>query len=267
MPIETSVKTKRISRDEFYKLDYKVMGLAFSVHNDFGKFWNENIYQKELAFCCRQAGFDNVLVEVPITVSYKDFYKKFYVDLLIDDAVLYELKAVKALSGEHQRQTLNYMFLLDMSFGKLMNFSASSLEYRFVTTNISTEERFKFAAETEQWIDLNPESKWLKELMVVLLQEWGAFLDTDLFVQAICHFLGGEEQVVTKVAVFSGRHQLGYQKMALLTPQVAIKISSVTTDFNYYEQHLLRLVRHTRLQAIQWINFNHARIQFKTIMA
>ena len=265
MPIETKVRTRKISRDDFYQLDYKVMGLAFTVHNDFGRFWDERIYQRELAHCCINAGFDNVLIEAPIIVSYKDFRKRYFVDLLIDDAIVYEFKAVKELRGEHHRQTLNYLFLFGLTFGKLLNFRPSSLESRFVSTTVATNDRFRFVVDEAQWVNLDAESEWLKALMLDLLHEWGAFLDTNLFVQAVAHFRGGEERVLKDVQVLGGSRRLGYQRMNLLTPEVAFKISAITSDLNFYEQHLQRILNHTALRAIQWINLNHNKIQFKTI--
>lgn len=78
MPIIHSVWIKAISEEEFHVLDYKVMGLAFSIQRELGRFWNEMIYQKELAYRCQQAGFEHVATEVPIRVSYQDFNKFYY---------------------------------------------------------------------------------------------------------------------------------------------------------------------------------------------
>ncbi|MFQ5866000.1 MAG: hypothetical protein ACE5IW_12300 [bacterium] len=50
MPIKPSVQTKPISYDDFHSLDYEVMGIVFSIHRDLGRFWNEKIYQNELAY-------------------------------------------------------------------------------------------------------------------------------------------------------------------------------------------------------------------------
>jgi GxxExxY protein len=109
MPIEQTVRAKLISDDEFHFHDYEVMGLAYSIHNDLGRLWNEKIYQNELAYRCQKAGFEKVDTEVAIHVSYQDFRKTLYTDLLLNNLLLYELKAVQALTGEHHKQTLNYL--------------------------------------------------------------------------------------------------------------------------------------------------------------
>jgi len=265
MPIEHAFKTKLISDDDFHALDYQVMGLAFFIHRELGRLWNEKIYQNELAYCCQKAGFEKVNTEAPIQVSYQDFQKLFYVDLLLNDAVIYELKTLQILTGEHHQQTLNYLFLLGMPHGKLINMRPPSVESRFVSTRLTFKKRYEYVIEDQDWQELDEDSTWLKQLVVNLLKEWGAFLDTALFYDAIKHFRGGEENVVKKIKVLNGAHILGTQKVHLLNSEIAFKISSMTKDEKYYEHHLRRFIHYTLLKAIQWINFNHDQIVFKTI--
>jgi hypothetical protein len=202
---------------------------------------------------------------VPIVVIFEDFKKYYFLDLLINGAGVYELKTVTRLDTEHQRQILNYLFLLGLSYGKLINFRPSSVEYRFVTTTVKPQDRFQFVIDDSKWINLEAESACLKETIVELLQEWGAYLDTSLFYQAITFFRGGGENVVQNVGVYSGSMELGVQKMNLLTPKIAFKLSSIRNDLAHYERHLCRCLHHTHLEAIQWINFNRKIITFKTI--
>ena len=216
MPIEHAVKTKFISEDEFHDIDYEVMGLAFSIHSELGRLWNEKIYQNELAFRCQKSGFEKVKTEVPILVSHQDFRKCFYVDLVLDDTVIYELKVVKALAGEHHQQTLNYLFLLGMQHGKLINMHPASVDSRFVSTSLTRQSRFNYKIEDQGWQALDKDSVWFKQTMMSLLDDWGAFLDTTLFYDAIKHFRGGEENVVKKIRVMNGRNALGMQKVHFL---------------------------------------------------
>ena len=107
MPIKSTVMIESISEDDFYLLDHKVMETVFSIHNDLGRFCDEKIYQNELAYRCQAVGFDTVATEVPIQVSFRDFQRLYYLDLLINNRVMYELKTVSALTGEHRKQALN----------------------------------------------------------------------------------------------------------------------------------------------------------------
>lgn len=265
MPIEYAFKTKSISEDDFYELDYDVMGLVFSIHRELGRLWNEKIYQNELAYCCQKAGFEKVAIEEPIQVSYQDFRKLYYVDLVLNDAVIYELKTVQILTGEHHQQMLNYLFLLGMQHGKLINMRPPSVESRFVSTGLTPEKRYDYTIDDQYWQELDEDSIRLKELMVNLLNEWGAFLDTSLFYDAIEHFFGGEENVVKTIEARNGTRVMGRQKVHLINSEIAFKISSMTRDEKYYEHHLRQFLQYTLLKAIQWINFNHDLIVFKTI--
>ena len=265
MPIKHSGQVKRLSEDDFHLLDYEIMGLVFSIHRELGRFWNEKIYQNEIANRCQKAGFEKVATEVPIDVSYKDFNKYYYIDVLIDNAVVYELKTVQVLTGEHRKQTLNYLFLMGMQHGKLINMRPSSVEHRFVSTRLTSEKRNDFMIDDLEWQELDGDSIWLKQLLISLLDEWGAFLATNLFYDAIYHFRDGEENVVKNIEVVNGSNVLGMQRVHLINPEVAFKISSITKAEAFYEQHLRRFIQYTSLKAIQWINFNHNIIVFKTI--
>jgi GxxExxY protein len=265
MPIECSEKIIPILEDEFHLLDYKVMKLVFSIHNEFGRLWNEKIFQNEFARRCRTAGFEKVKTEVPIKVSCQGFQKTFFIDLLLNNAIVYELKAVKKLSGEHHLQTINYLLLISAHHGKLINMRSPSVESRFVSTRLTKEKRYDYTILDHHWLNIDEKSKWLKQTMIDLIAEWGAFLDTDLFYSAINHFLGGEDKVIHKILVKNGDQLLGRQKVYLINSDIAFKISSMSKDEKYYEQNLKRILIYTSLKAIQWINFNHNQIKFKTI--
>jgi len=266
MPIEHTFQIQPVSDDEFHALDYNVMSLVFAMHNAMGRLWSEPVYQHELAYRCREAGFEKVDIEAPIRVSYRDFHKTLYADLLLNDAVLYELKAVQTLLGEHQQQTLTYLLLLGMPHGKLVNLRPPSVESRFVSTRLRPAKRYDFAVDDREWRSLDEESLELKQLVENLLNDWGAFLDTALFYDAVIHFRGGKENVIKPVKVMNGSRFLCMQKTHLLNPETAFKFSSLTQDRKSYEQQLRRFLHFTSLKTIQWINFNHHHIEFKTLL-
>lgn len=173
---------------------------------------------------------------------------------------------MQILTGAHQQQTLNYLFLLGMQHGKLINMRPSSVESRFVSTGLTSEKRHNYKIEDQYWQGIDEDSVRLKSLMVNLLNEWGAFLDTSLFYDAIIHFRGGEDNVVKTVEARNSTHVMGRQKVHLLNPEIAFKISSMAKEEKYYEHHLCQFLHYTSLKAIQWINFKHDLIVFKTII-
>jgi GxxExxY protein len=265
MPIETKRNIKRITGQEFYEIDYQVTGLAFAIHNEFGRLWGKKIYQNELADRCREAGFADVETEVPIVVSHKDFCKEYSIDLLLQNAIVYELKTVSKLNSEHDKQALNYLFLLGLQHGKLINFRPASVEKRFVSTTVLPKDRYDLAFDDKHWLDIDKDSAELKALVIELLLDWGAFLETNLFFEAICHFRGGEEQVIKEIDVIRNGANKGKQKCPLLNQNTAFQLTAITKGIDNFEQHLNRFINLTRLDAIQWVNFNHRKISFKTI--
>lgn len=265
MPIMYNVKIEPIAKDDFYALDYKVMGLVFAIHQKLGRFWDEAIYQNELAYQIRKVGLGEAALEVPIHLSHRGFTKDYFMDLLLNSAVLYELKTVQALTGEHQKQALNYLLLTGMHHGKLINMRPSSVESRFVSTNITPAKRYEFSLDETEWQDLDEDSVNFKRLMVDLLNDWGAFLSTDLFYDAVIHFRGGEENVIKEIEVVEDGRLIGTEKKHLLNPKTAFNISAVTRNARQHAEHLRRMICHTNLKAVQWVNFNHDLIAFRTL--
>jgi GxxExxY protein len=60
-------------------------------------------------------------------VSYEDFIKVYYIDLLINNAI-YELKTAQILTGEHEKQTINYLMLTGLNHAKLINMRPPSVQ-------------------------------------------------------------------------------------------------------------------------------------------
>jgi GxxExxY protein len=107
MPIVCSIEMKRFDQDSFHTLDKKVMSHAFDLHNNVGRFCDEPIYQDELAQRCRNNAI-GANREVPIRVSHCSFVKSYYLDLVIESGIIYELKAVNRLCKKHDTQLINY---------------------------------------------------------------------------------------------------------------------------------------------------------------
>ncbi|MCI0698974.1 hypothetical protein L0337_44105 [candidate division KSB1 bacterium] len=98
------------------------------------------------------------------------------------DYQIYELKTVSKLSPEHDKQALQYLFLLGLQHGKVINFRPASVEKRFVSTTLLPEDRYDLVFNDKQWLALDEDSTWLKALIVELVMDWGAYLETSLFI-------------------------------------------------------------------------------------
>ncbi|MDR1155452.1 MAG: GxxExxY protein [Bacteroidales bacterium] len=108
---------------------YKHKGLTdeiiqafYCVYNELGFGFLENVYQNALYFELSNRGF-KIEPQKAIDVYYKtQLVGKYRADLLVNDLVILELKAVDYLIKEHELQLINYLKATDKEVGLLLNF-------------------------------------------------------------------------------------------------------------------------------------------------
>ncbi len=264
MPIRTSVPIRLFDQEAFHQVDKRVTGIAFDIHNEFGRFLEERLYQRELTRRCRASGLE-VQPELEISVSLGDFNKYYLADHLINQGVIIELKAATALSPAHKGQTLNYLFLCGLHHATMLNFRTERVQHEFVSTRLTSAYRHRYEFVALDWEPLTSRCRELADIMDRVLTEWGAFLDPLLYRDALTFFLGGEERVVREIGVQSGDQLIGTQKVHLLTDDVAFSVTSSIHRPDLVREHQRRFLKHTSLRAMQWINLNHHQIEFRTI--
>lgn len=264
MPVESGVEVRTIDQERFHALDKVVMRHVFNIHNELGRFCDERVYQEELARRCRTEGFE-VHRELPFRAVYQGFSKTYYLDLLVNRGVIYELKAVEALNHTHQMQLINYLLLVGLSHGKLVNLRPTSVESRFVSTSLCHQDRITFRLADSGWKGNDPMSHQLHKTLRALLEDWGAFLDANLYREALLSFLNGPGAGVQPIDIEVNSRVVGTQKMCMLNAETAWHLYCVRQDLASYETHLLRLLRHTRLDKMHWINLNQRDVTLKTL--
>jgi len=106
----------------------RVIGHAIEVHRVLGPGLLESTYQQCLAHEFRLHGIPFRLQQT-MPVEYKGVHLDcgYRIDLLVDDRLILELKAVEAVSGIHRAQLLTYMKLSGISTGLLINFNVQRL--------------------------------------------------------------------------------------------------------------------------------------------
>jgi len=249
---------------EFHALDRIVMRHSFDIQNELGRLCSEKIYQRELVRRCRLDNrIDCVESEVAIPISYKKFTKVFRADIVINGFIIYEIKAVESLMPEHDAQLLKYLMISSRQFGKLINFKPHSVDSRFVTTTISREDRFEYSIEKTDWN--NNACIRLEELFIPLLEVWGLFLSPSLYTEGLTYILGGKELVINGVQVISDQDYVGHQKFYMLDETSAFKITSICSEANNFERNVYKLLNHTGLHQILWINFMHHTVNMKAL--
>ena len=103
----------------------KIIGAAYKVHNTLGSGFLEKVYQNSLAIELRPLGF-LFDIEKPIKVYYRgEIVGDYIADIIVDDKVIIEIKAVKELSSIHEVQLVNYLKATGIEVGLLINFGKS----------------------------------------------------------------------------------------------------------------------------------------------
>ena len=113
-----------------YDLAGQVIGLAMKVHRTLGFGFLESVYQKALLYEIAKAGL-KVESDRLIQVKYESvIVGDFKADLLVNDELIVELKAVSNTVIEHEIQLVNYLAATGKEIGLLINFGARSLEFK-----------------------------------------------------------------------------------------------------------------------------------------
>ncbi|MFT7299089.1 MAG: GxxExxY protein [Sphingobacteriales bacterium] len=113
-------------------ITYKINGCAMKVHNTLGNGFQEVIYQRCLAIELKIAGLR--FKREKEQIIYYDGYKvgTRRADFIVEDEVIVELKAVINLVDAHLAQAKNYVVAYDKDIGLLINFGATSLQFKKV---------------------------------------------------------------------------------------------------------------------------------------
>ncbi|HOD77830.1 MAG TPA: GxxExxY protein [Syntrophorhabdus sp.] len=107
----------------------KVIGAAIDVHKEIGPGLLESVYQKCLEIELKERGLQ-VCTEMPICVNYKGHEisdNSFRIDLIVENAIVVELKSVEEIKPVHKKQLLTYLRLTGKQLGLLINFNEALL--------------------------------------------------------------------------------------------------------------------------------------------
>lgn len=115
----------------------KIIGCTFEVSNTLGIGFVEKVYENALAHLIRKAGL-KVVQQYPIKVVFDGILAgEFIADLLVEDRVLVELKAVSMLVNEHTAQALNYLRASGLEICLLINFGKPKVEIKRLLPSVN----------------------------------------------------------------------------------------------------------------------------------
>lgn len=249
------------SESDFYRIDEVVTGTAFEIHNELGRFLDEEVYKKELAYRLTRLGHQADR-EVRFTLSHEAYRKDYAADLIVDGSVVVEAKPADKTVPAHHAQGVNYLHLAGTQHGTLLNFRPRRVDHVFLSTKLDGQMRRRMTLAKDRWKQVTAACDHLIRHLHHLLSDWGGFLETAAYREALFHQLNIQEQPVT---LFAGQREIGTHKFHLLDPQTAVVITAVTKDHRLMQRHLARLFAPTHLRAMQWVNFNHHTVELTTL--
>lgn len=109
--------------DLLYKeLSGKIISAAYKVYNTLGSGFLEKVYENALIHELNKQGI-KAESQLPISVYYEDkIVGEYFADILVENKIIVELKAVTELTKAHEVQLINYLKATDKKLGLLINF-------------------------------------------------------------------------------------------------------------------------------------------------
>lgn len=146
-------KEKRILNNSIKEeeITYKVIGCAMKIHNTLGNGFQEVIYQRCLSIELERTGliFGR---EIEQTIYYDGVdVGTRRADFIVENRIVVELKAVINLEDVHLAQAKNYVVAYDLPTGLLINFGATSLQYKKIFNPKFNKERDPLKLQTPKY--------------------------------------------------------------------------------------------------------------------
>ena len=117
-----------ITKKSITQLSYEITGCAIKVHKTLGPGLLESVYEKCLRYELEKNGYKVVQqMTVPVIYDTLEMDVDLRLDLLVNDLIVVELKAIEKLLPVHEAQILTYMKLLQKPQGLLINFFTDNI--------------------------------------------------------------------------------------------------------------------------------------------
>ena len=112
------------------QISYQIRGSIFDVYNELGPGLLESVYEEAMVFELNKRGLSiQRQLEVPILYKGERLSTDLRLDLLVENAVIVELKSVSELQDVHYKQLLTYLKLTKKKLGILVNFNTDDIQY------------------------------------------------------------------------------------------------------------------------------------------
>lgn len=124
------------------ELTERIIGVFFSVYNELGPGFLESVYEQAMQIALMEARLCSER-QRPLHVNFRGHViGEFRADLVVESAVIVELKAARVICAEHEAQVLNYLRATELEVGLLMNFGAKPEFRRLAYANARKSTRY-----------------------------------------------------------------------------------------------------------------------------
>ncbi len=134
--ITAKTQKEKLNTEQINELSNKLIGYAIKVHKSLGPGFIEKIYAKALAYELEKDKI-KFIQEKSIRVKYEGLLLgEHRLDLLIEDEIILEIKAVYEINNFHMAQMLSYLKAANKKLGLILNFSRSRLQIKRIVYNL-----------------------------------------------------------------------------------------------------------------------------------
>lgn len=121
-----------MTQDKLNEYSKEILDGCIAVHKEMGPGLLEAVYQQCLLKELTLRGL-HVATMVPISLQYKGYLlnKDYVIDMLVEEEIILELKAIEAILPVHEAQIISYLKLADKRLGFLINFNVPLLKIGF----------------------------------------------------------------------------------------------------------------------------------------
>ena len=117
-------------------LTEKIIGVFYDVYNELGHGFLESVYQRSLVLALESVGLNaRSKIQIPVWFHGQEV-GHFEGEILVENCVLLELKAARALVSNHRAQLLNYLRATEIEVGLLLNFGEKPEFKRLIFDNL-----------------------------------------------------------------------------------------------------------------------------------
>ena len=149
---------------------------------------------------------------------------------------------------------------------KLINFGSPKVAGHLLRTPFPRVNRREITVVRDRWERLCDECGRLIEWFVMLLADWGAFLEGQLYAEGLVHFFGGQSQCERRLPVCRDGIKLGTHRLSCHAREAGFVVTALGKEAGAYEEQLRRLLACLPLQGIQWLNLNNTELQAVTLV-